>query len=199
MHQAAGGPLTQSDEALAFLAGYGWAMWAVQHFEYYLAALSILRTPVKSPARRIATAQKAYSALQRQFATYRHLFERASASELLKLLPADLPEQLRTNVEDLIPERNDLAHRYLRRVLEQSTAPDLGEELRSVRALGQRFADAGDELRLLAEQSVAARPPNLSDAQFEALQRLGRAAASGESLDDALSHVAGDDEPQRGA
>jgi hypothetical protein len=29
-------------------------------------------------------------------------------------------------------------------------------------------------------------PSNLSDVQFEALQRLGRAAASGASLDDAL-------------
>jgi hypothetical protein len=48
--------------------------------------------------------------------------------------------------------------------------------------LGQRFLAAGEWLlRLMREP-----PSNLSDVQFEALQRLGRAAASGASLDDAL-------------
>jgi len=36
------------------------------------------------------------------------------------------------------------------------------------------------------EEATRERPNNLSDAQFEALQRLGRAAASGVSLDEAL-------------
>lgn len=179
-------PLAQSEQTLAFLAVYGWAMWAVQQFEYNLAALTILRAPVKSPGRQLDSAQKMYSALQKQFATYRHRFERASAKELQNLLPDELPARLRSDLDDLIDARNDLAHRYLRRTLEPAS-PDLRHELQAVQTLGQRFVAAGDELLALMEQSVADRPANLTDAQHEALQRLGRAAAAGASLDDALT------------
>jgi hypothetical protein len=178
--------LGQSEQTLAFLAAYGWAMWAVQQFEYNLAALTILRAPVKSPGRQLDSEQKMYSALQKQFATYRHRFERASARELQNLLPDELPARLRSDLDDLIDARNDLAHRYLRRTLEPAS-PNLRHELQAVQALGQRFVAAGDELLALMEQSVADRPANLTDAQYEALQRLGRAAAAGASLDDALT------------
>jgi hypothetical protein len=181
-----GGPLNQSDETMAFLVGYGWAMWAVQTFEYRLAGLTILRSPVKSPGRVLDTNQKVYSALQKQFAAYRHRFERASAKELQKLLPGDIPEPLRAELDALVDARNDLAHRYLRRTLGGVDRPDLREELQGVRALGQRFVEAGEKLLVLMEQAVAERPPNLSDVQFEALQGLGRAAAEGVPLEEAL-------------
>src|SRR5450755_3034888 len=125
------GPLNQSDEALAFLAGYGWTMWAVQRFEYYLAGLSILRAPVKNPDRLIDSTQKAYSALQKQFAVYHHRFERASAKELRNLLPDDLPDVLRSEIDELVEVRNGLAHRYLRQTLEGTTPPDLHKELQA--------------------------------------------------------------------
>jgi uncharacterized protein YpbB len=182
-----GGPLNQTDEVMAFLAMYGWTMWAVQRFEYCLAALSILRSSVKSPERLIDTAQKAYSALQKQFAIYRHRFERASAKELQNLLPDDLADSL-PELEELIEARNELAHRYLHRRLEGNDLPDLREELQTVQQLGQRFTDAGEKLLQLINQSATGRPSNLSDIQFEALQRLGRAAASGIPLDDALTN-----------
>lgn len=172
---------------MAFLAMYGWTMWAVQRFEYCLAALSILRSSVKSPERLIDTAQKAYSALQKQFAIYRHRFERASAQELPNLLPDDLADSL-PELEELIEARNELAHRYLHRRLEGNGLPDLREELQTVQQLGQRFTDAGEKLLQLMNQSATGRPSNLSDIQFEALQRLGRAAASGIPLDDALTN-----------
>jgi hypothetical protein len=181
-----GGPLNQSDEALAFLAGYGWAMWAVQTFEYRLAGLTILRSPVKSPTRLLDTNQKVYSALRKQFAAYQHRFERASAKELQNLLPGDIPEPLRAELDALVDARNDLAHRYLQRTLGSASRPDLRGELQTVRALGQRFVEAGAKLLALMEEAVAERPPNLSDVQFEALQRLGRAAAEGVPLEDAL-------------
>jgi hypothetical protein len=181
-----GGPLNQSDEVMALLAGYGWTMWAVQTFEYNMAGLSILRSPVKSSTRVLDTEQKAYSALQKQFAAYRHRFERASAKELQELLPHDLPKPLRAELDDLVDARNDLAHRYLRRALQGSARVDLRKEHLAVKALGERFVNAGEKLQVLMEQSVAERPPNLSDAQFEALQRLGRAAAEGVPLDEAL-------------
>ncbi len=174
------------EDAAAFLAAYGWTMWAVQRFEYFLAGLSILRAPVKSPGRLIDTAQKAYSALQKQFAVYHHRFERASANELRNLLPDDLPELLRAEIDELIEIRNDLAHRYLRRTLEGDDPADLVKEREHVKRLGERFAKTGDELLALMEGSVADRPPNVSEAQFAALQRLGHAAASGAALDDAL-------------
>jgi vesicle coat complex subunit len=174
--------IQQSEEALAFLAGYGWTMWSVQRFEYYLAALSILRQPVKSPDRLINTTQNAYSALQKQFMAYHHRFERASAKELRHLLPDDLPPPLRTELDELVEIRNELAHRYLRRTLESTRPPDLRSELQAVQELGQRFAKTGDDLLALMRQSVAERPPNVSDSQFEALQRLGMAAASGWSI-----------------
>lgn len=82
--------------------------------------------------------------------------------------------------------RNELAHRYLHRILEGTNPPDLRKELQAVQKLGQRFEAAGDNLLGLMTQSVAERPPNVSAIQFEALQRLGRAAASGVSLDEAL-------------
>jgi hypothetical protein len=162
-------------------------MWAVQTFEYRLAGLTILRSPVKSPTRLLDTNQKVYSALQKQFAAYRHRFERASAKELRNLLPGDIPDPLRAELDALVDSRNDLAHRYLRRTLEGAARPDLREELQRVRALGQRFVEAGEELLALMEEAVAERPSNLSDLQFEALQRLGRAAAEGVSLEDALA------------
>lgn len=185
----ADGPLSQSDQAMAFLAAYGWAMWAVQQFEYRLAVLTILRSPVRSPNRRIDSAQKLHSALQKQFATVQHRLGRASANELQNLLPDDLSKTLRANLDDLIDVRNDLAHDYLRRTL-GAPAPDLQAALRAVQALGQRFVDAGDELLELAEAGVAARPANLSDEQFDNLQRLGRATAAGTPLDQALAELA---------
>jgi len=188
-HIEADGPLAQSDHALAFLAAYGWAMWAVQEFEYKLAVLTILRSPVKSPNRRIDSAQKLHSALQKQFGTVQHHLGRASAKELQNLLPEDLSESLRAKLDDLIDIRNDLAHDYLRRTLAES-APDLQAALRAVQALGQRFVDAGEELLELAEAGVAGRPANLSDEQFDNLQRLGRAAAAGTPLDQALAELA---------
>lgn len=60
------------------------------------------------------------------------------------------------------------------------------DELRAVHELGQRFVNAGEELLVLMEEAVAERPANLSDAQHEAIQRLGRAAAEGAPLEDAL-------------
>jgi hypothetical protein len=184
-----GGSAGEAVGALAFLATYGWAMWAVQQFEYNPAALTILRSPVKSPNRKIDSAQKLYSALEKQFAKYRHRLERASAKELQKLLPDDLPETLRSNLGELIVARNDLAHRYLRRTLDEK-ATDLETALRTVQALGQRFVDVGEELLALAEKAVAARPSNLSDEQYDNLQRLGRAVASGTPLDEALAALA---------
>jgi len=103
---------------MAFLAMYGWTMWTVQRFEYYLAALSILRSPVKKPERLIDTPQKAYSALQKQFAVYSHRFARASAKELQNLLPDGLSDSLRPELDELVEARNELAHRYLQRTLE---------------------------------------------------------------------------------
>jgi hypothetical protein len=181
-----GGPINQTDERMVLLTIYGWAMWAVQTFEYRLAGLTILRAPVKNPGRVLDTEQKVYSALQKQFAVYLHRFERASAKELQKLLPDDLSEALRSELDELVDARNDLAHRYLRRILDQTPSPDLPKEAQALKALGERFVKAGDRLLELMEQSVGTRPPNVSDAQFQALQRLGNAAALGESLDDAL-------------
>jgi hypothetical protein len=161
-------------------------MWAVQAFEYRLAGLTILRSPVKSPTRLLDTRQKVHSALQKQFASYRHRFERASAKELQRLLPNDIPEPLRAEVDALIEARNDLAHRYLRRTLESGGSPDLRAELQTVQTLGRRFVDAGEKLLALMQEAVAERPANLSDVQFDALQRLGRAAAEGVPLEAAL-------------
>jgi len=183
------GLLSRSDQTLAFLATYGWVMWAVQRFEYNLAALTILRSPVKSPNRKIDSAQKLHSALEKQFATYRHRLERASAKELQQLLPADLPEALSSDLDDLITARNDLAHRYLRRTFDGGPA-DLKTAVRTVQALGQRFVDVGEEVRVVAEAAVAVRPPNLSDEQYDTLQRLGHAAATGTPLDEALALLA---------
>ncbi len=177
---------SQSDEQLAFLAAYGWAMWAVQVFEYRLAGLSIMWTPAKAPARVLDTPQKVYSALQKQFAQSEHRFERPSAKELRNLLPTDLPEPLNSELDEFIDKRNDLAHRYLRRTLQGGTSLDLRQELQSVKALGEQFADAGDKLLVLMEEAAANRPPNLSDTQFAALQRLGTAAAEGVPLGVAL-------------
>jgi hypothetical protein len=127
-------PIKVPDEVLPFLASYGWAMWA-QRFEYYLAGLSIVRSPVKKPGRLLDTEQKAYSALEKQFAIHRHRFERASAKELQQMLPDDLPERLRAEIDELIGARNELAHRYLRRTLEAATAPDWTAEARAVQNL----------------------------------------------------------------
>jgi hypothetical protein len=181
-----GCPLNQSDETMAFLTVYGWTMWAVQTFEYRLAALSILLTPVRSPGRLLDTTQKVQSALQKQFAVYRHRFDRASAKELKNLLPEDIPEPLRSELDELVDARNDLAHRYLRRTLDGRVQPDLRSELQALQNLGQRFFNTSEKLVALMDQAVAERPPNLSDTQYDALQRLGREAAEGASLDEAL-------------
>jgi hypothetical protein len=132
-------------------------MSAVQTFEYRLAGLTILRSPVKSPARSLDTNQKDYSAVQKQFAECRHRFERASAKELQSLLPDDFYRLLRTELDALIYARNDLAHRYLRRSLEGVDRPDLREELQALRALGERFVRASEELLALMVRKTSPR------------------------------------------
>ncbi len=42
-----------------------------------------------------------------------HVFQRASASELRNMLPADFDAALLAEIEELIPIRDRLAHRYL--------------------------------------------------------------------------------------
>jgi hypothetical protein len=186
-------PISEADETkLVFLSAYGWTMWAVQLFEYNLAGLSILRTPVKSAGRKLDTPQKMYSALAKQFSTYRHRFEHASAKELRDLLPGGLPEALDAELDELVAIRNDLAHRYLRRMLAEPGV-DLRDEFQAVQALGNRFAAAGDRVLLLMDEASASRPRGLSDLQYEALQKLGQAAASGIPLLDALEALSGSD------
>jgi hypothetical protein len=185
-HSLSDGLLSETDERLAFLAAYGWTMYAVQVFEYRLAGLSILRAPVKQPMRVLDTAQKVHSALEKQFAACEHRFGRASAKELRNLLAGDLPEPLNSEFDELIESRNDLAHRYLRQTFQGRTPPDLRQEFQTVQALGKRFVEAGEKLLVLMEKAAASRPPNLSDMQYQALQRLGRAAAEGVPLEDAL-------------
>jgi hypothetical protein len=187
------GALSESQaEKLIFLSAYGWTMWAVQLFEYNLAGLTILRTPVKSAGRQLDSPQKMYSALSKQFSVFRHRFERASAKELRDLLPGDLPEVLDAELDELITLRNDLAHRYLRRVL-ATPGVDLRHESQALQVLGNRFDDARDQLLSLMEEAAAHRPPNLSDLQYEALQKLGQAAAEGTSLLDALADLSASD------
>ncbi len=186
--QPPGGPLTESDETMAFLTVYGWAMWVVQAFEYHLAGLTILRSPAKNPSRLIDTAQKAASALEKQFAIYRHRFERASATELTRLLPEDLPGQ---------PPRRT---RGARRCSQRASAPLLTANVG--RGHARRFekrasSDASPRTAVRRRQRRPAQADgrrrwgspaaNVSDAQFAALQRLGRAASRGISLEEALT------------
>jgi hypothetical protein len=161
-------------------------MWTVQRFEYRLARTLILQSSIKKPQRLIDTLQKAYSALQKQFAGYHHRFEHAPAEELQNFSPHDLSDSFRAELDELVEARNELAHRYLHRTLEGTKPPDLRKELQAVQKLGQRFEAAGDNRLELMNKSVAERSPNVSDIQFEALQRLRRAAASEVSLDEAL-------------
>lgn len=84
-----------------------------------------------------------------------------------------------------------LAHRYMREVFISGVQGDHQARTRDLKALGQRFADAADRLLRLAKAAApSSKPPNMSDAQFAALQQLGAAAASGISLDDALERLA---------
>jgi hypothetical protein len=129
-----------------------------------------------------------YSALSKQFSVFEHRFERASAKELRDLLPGDLPERLDAELDELITLRNDLAHRYLRRIL-ATPRVDLRREAQTLRAWGNRFDGARDQLLSLMEQASASRPANVSDLQYEALQKLGRAAAAGTPLSDALADL----------
>lgn len=173
------------------LATYAWVMGCVQYWESNLATLSIMSEAVKSANRLIDTRQKARSALEKQFARYEHRFQRASASELRKLLPPSLQETLGAEIDELLPTRNMLAHRYMRQVFISGVQADHQARTRELKAPGQRFADAADRLLRLAKAATpSSKPPNISDAQFAALQQLGAAAASGISLDDALERLA---------
>jgi hypothetical protein len=175
------------DRRLEVLTTYGFAMAAVQRLEYSLGGVVAITDRVKQPRKRLDDAEKVRDALEVQWARFGHRFGRATAGELRNMLPDDIDSWLVTELEELTPIRNDLAHTYLvRRMLIQAPDADYRSQLGELRELAGRFNRAAEKLDAIAEQKSAGKPEGLSDEQYATLQRLGAEASLGVALDDAL-------------
>jgi hypothetical protein len=85
----------------------------VQVFEQALARISLVLDAGLSSRRRFKTAEQADVHFQKTLQQVLHRHQRASASELRKMLPDDFDQELKSEIDALIKWRDLLAHRYL--------------------------------------------------------------------------------------
>ncbi|HEV2974522.1 MAG TPA: hypothetical protein VGX69_05940 [Solirubrobacteraceae bacterium] len=147
-------------EAMFALTMYGATMLSVQAFERSLAALTLAlgakpwkTKPFKSP-------EHMHRYLGRLFSRIAHAFQKASAAELRKMLPAGLDPDLVAEIDGLIKWRGRLAHRYLieKMVLGAgglSFKPGVPVELLRV---SQQFAATGKKVTDLLQSTIASWP-----------------------------------------
>ena len=101
------------------LAMYGVTMDAAQFLEYRLAVLYGL-IELRTLTRRQKNPEKA---MERAFKRIQHAFQKASASELRRLLKEQVDDGMLDKVSPLIKLRDRLAHRYLREQYILSSPP----------------------------------------------------------------------------
>lgn len=122
------------------LAMYGITMDAAQFLEYKLAVLYGV-IEMKALSRRRRNPDKT---MERAFKRVEHAFQKASASELRRLLEGKVDDGMLDKVAPLIKLRDRLAHRYLREQYMLSL-PLYGQRMyEELEAMNVAFRDAHD-------------------------------------------------------
>ncbi len=130
------------------LQRYALTMLEVQIFERVLALLAVTLDR-KGSERAVKDAAGLKRALDRIEPRMIHVFQRASASELRKMLPVDFDAALLAEIEELIPIRDRLAHRYLVEQLTSEVGSPQGlnpQATFELAALSTRFHEATGRL-----------------------------------------------------
>lgn len=164
------GPMAPANEppspALMMALGlYGSAMLQVQMFEMALAVLVSVAEIGRS------SSSSWQRELREVIRTKWHRFNRASASELVRLLddtPVQLGEPLASNIKNLIKWRDFLAHRYLRVRLVKSRSsarPAVidadADTVIELQELAQAFAETATRIHGEVARLLAAHPKRL--------------------------------------
>lgn len=151
------------------LQKYGETMLAAQAYERTL-ALHVLALSRKPSGRRAKDLAGLTRAIDKILGQAEHAFQRGTASKHRDLLPADFDATARTELEQLIPVRNRLAHRYL---IEQLAIPPVGGSHPAVSELEDMYAKfmaANDRLMGLHNCLMARRPkPESMPEEYRAL------------------------------
>ncbi len=100
-------------EATFVLSTYGLTMLYVQKFERVLAAVTLALDAKPWQKRSFKSPEHTRRHLRGLFTRCIHHFQKASASELRKMLPPELDPDLAAEIDALIKWRDRLAHRYL--------------------------------------------------------------------------------------
>lgn len=146
-------------ETTLVLSLYGSTMMGAQAFEQTLAALSIALEIAAHPKPPSQTAAAFYRRTGKAITRAWHRFQRASASELRKLLPEDFDSELMRDIEIMIDWRDLLAHRYLlKKVVDEPDrrfAADTPAELLQV---ARQFADLNQRLNAELGETIEILP-----------------------------------------
>jgi hypothetical protein len=176
----------------ALLAKYGEAMHAVQVYELNLATLTLTV--------RLASSAKLRKADEDMMVhQIRHLAQKASASEMRRVLDTALDPVLLEEITTLIGWRNFLAHRYLRtrfydKELRVRATPEQIDELEKLRAAfatgAEKVGAARDRIALATFGSDTA--PTMDAREQALLMRILQNAPS--TFENVLKSRAGDEE-----
>jgi hypothetical protein len=170
------------------LAAYGRAMMAVQAYERGLAML-VLASTRKESGRPIKDAADFTRTLARTERRLEHLFQRATPSEMRKLLPDGFDPAVKAELELLIPIRTRLAHRYLVELIATGVGDgDPRPVIAELDAMFEQFTVASHRL-VAAQDSVSPAhptPPRAMPAEMrEAVEELAVRMFLGESASSA--------------
>jgi hypothetical protein len=165
---------------MAVFAQYGRTMLAVQMFELFLATLALCAR-VKDPHRRVRNPwRQARTVFKRTFHTYRV----ASASEMSQHLEGKIDPAAMEPIDKAIKWRNQLAHRYLREhMIDSSTAMFKPGTLAELERLATGFDQLAHRLREEHERLTADWPKDATPPEVrKALEVMGRSIILGEPL-----------------
>jgi hypothetical protein len=117
--------LGDDEKSVRVFECYGRTMLTVQVFEQALATV-VVAFKVKEKPTKHSTKRQFERGLKRRLREYTHAFQKASASELRKMLPEGFDPQLTAEIEQLVDKRDALAHRYLNARLAHDRKPAEG-------------------------------------------------------------------------
>jgi hypothetical protein len=151
----------------------------VQSFEQSLAVLSL---SLEIEPRSDQTPAQAIRRLRKLLKRAVHRFQRASASELRKLLPEDFDPDLLPVIERLIESRDRLAHRYLlEKIVDRPNHRFAIGTPAELAALGSEFVEVTKHLAAKYEAIIASWPKgDVAEEVREYLESLARPVMCGE-------------------
>jgi hypothetical protein len=117
--------MSGDEQSVRVFECYGRTMLAVQVFEQALATVVVTFKVTEKPPN-YSTQRQFERGWKRRLREYTHMFQKASASELRKMLPEGFDARLTAEIEQLVEKRDELAHRYLNARLAHGRKPAEG-------------------------------------------------------------------------